>query len=325
MSIAPAKKQRFSFDRLLERRWFLPTVAVVALFAGVLIRQYARETYRDSIGSFFDAIFIAAFLASVVDPVLKLGFLKGAAKDVFALIYGYKLPPELQAFFDDTIAGTKVIRRDCELHWTIRKHPSVADRVVLKLHASFDLLNFTRDRYDYTHQVAAIADAPGENGSVDFMYCRIRPGNAYFYQCEKGSLVTGKNSVNPGKPVPLDPRAGLHSQYRVGVHYQSEAPLVNGVDQFGFSEVTTNVQVIVTVDPEFRGYKYSLIPMPKLEDEPVAPVFDVQSQEYRCSWTFDRVFVPNESLILRWQAPAPRPAAAPAAASRQEVVSVRTH
>jgi hypothetical protein len=32
----------------------------------------------------------------------------------------------------------------------------------------------------------------------------------------------------------------------------------------------------------------------------------VQTQEYRYSWAFDRVFVPNESLILRWQARATR-------------------
>jgi hypothetical protein len=305
-------------------REFLPVIFIVCLAGIGLVHYYIKNEYlRGSLSAILDALFIASFLAYAVDPVLKQGLLKEGVRSIFRYIYGYTLPHALQDFFDTTIVGTKEIRTEGQLHWRIIPHPSAPDSVLVPLHASFGVLNFVNERRQYKHEVFAISDTPGTKGSIEAMYCKDLETGHYIYKLTKDELLDvqvgheKKRDYKSGPAVNLEPKASDEkSRYSFGVHYGAESTWPNGLDWFRFSEVTTEAEVIITVDERLKDHFFSVIPSPPNGKDGMVPAFDPQSQEYRCQWHYPRLFVPNEIMIVRWQpaeAPVPAGHSAPAA------------
>jgi hypothetical protein len=294
---------------LLEKRWFLGTIAVGSAAGIVAAHAANRQIVRDSVGALCDALFIASFLALVVDPVLKQGLLKEAVKDVFGFIFGYSLPPELREFLNDIVADTKVIRRNCSLHWEIKPISSDPEKVELRLHSSFHIENFTNEMRPYLQRAVAYSDAPGDNGRVTALYCRDERARGYVYQYDEDALKSTELKPGPdgyvyGKSVDLPPRTAHSSLgYRMGVSYYSESVL-SGLDQFIVYEMSSGIEVIVTVDDALKHCIFKIIPIPSSGKDEVRPSWDGASHQYRCAWHFKKIFVPNEMILLRWQ-PAP--------------------
>jgi len=296
------EKEHFSLQWLLERR-FLPAIGGLALLGGILVRLYPHdEAFRDSIASFCDAIFIAAFLAYAVDPVVKHGLIK----DTFGYVYGYSLPPDLQTFYDETIVKATILRRDHELHWTI-KRLGATERTALQLDASFHVFNFTDKELDYTHKVYAISDTPGENGAVELLYCKNLKTNAVEYEYHQNQLKALKATVGPHTDARIGPKmrfapkaVDAPPEYLFGVRYYSESALSFGVDEFRISELTSRLKVIVSVDEHLKDHLFTLIPPQDGQKDDIKPV--LEDGGYRCTWEFHRLFVPNETVVLRWRA-----------------------
>jgi hypothetical protein len=309
MPSEPVSKSGISFQRMFERDR-LPWILVLSLVVNFLVHFSIRqnEVLRSSLSAILDAIFIAVFLAYAVDPVLKQGLLKEGIRNIFKYLYGYSLPPALQDFYETTIVGTKVIRTDCQLHWTICPVHLMSERMSTRLHTSFGILNFTDETRSYTHQVFAIGDTPDAKESVEALYCKNTETQAFVYQLKKSELLTVKERTEfkgeykTGHPVKLDPRSSEEkSRYRFGVRYYAEASARE--DWFLFSEVTSGVEVVITVDESLQHYYFSVIPLAPHHSSRMKPVLDMQTMEYRCLWQFPRLFVPNEILIIRWQPP----------------------
>jgi hypothetical protein len=276
-----------------------------------LWRGHDNEAIRGSISAMLDAIFIASFLAIAVDPVLKKGLLKEGVRNIFRYLYGYSLPSQMQEFYEETIVGTKFFRTDCELHWTVS--PIVPDQglVECRLHASFGVLNFIHEEQDYTHEVFAVNSTPGAKDYVEIMYCKDLETRAFVYHKDKDNLQTkgGDKSDRDNKigdEVNLPPRSPHErSHYRFGVHYYAEALWPNGLDQFIIKEVTSSIDVIITVDATLKDCYFDVMPSPPDDAGRKKPTYDPMAKELRCTWRFARLFVPNEVLVVRWQLPEP--------------------
>ena len=287
------------------------------------MRRFAHgEAFRDSVGAFCDAIFIAAFLAYAVDPVVKQALLKEGIKNIFRYIYGYNLPPDLQTFYDETIVPAQILRRNNQLHWSMGRPHNTSDRAALRLHASFDIANFTNKDLIYTHKVYATSDAPGDKGSVECLYCRNLESGEFEYEYQRNQLEAMKPAGGPhrdsraGDEISFPAKSIDHApRYCFGVHYYSEQALAFGIDEFRISELTAHIEVIVSVDEQFKEHRFSIVPQQPGQGEDLKPTFDTQYRDYRCVWRFNRLFVPNETIVIRWRAATQEPVTKPLDAS----------
>ena len=201
------------------------------------------------------------------------------------------------------------MRKSCRLHWRIDPISGEPRAVQVRLHASFDVANLTGDAHSYTHKVLALSDTPGDNGSVEGLYCKSITTGEFRYNLTKPLLidVPGDETASwegykCGEAVPLGKRSpNGHAPFTFGVHYYSESTFPDGVDQFMFSEVTSGVEVIITVSEQLRSQIFSIIPSPPSGFDQATPKPDPQTRELRCCWSFPRLFVPNETIVIRWQ------------------------
>lgn len=305
---------------MLERK-YLPILFTVSLVGSFLAHYYIRnnEPLRGSLSAILDAIFIAAFLAYAVDPVLKQGLLREGIRSIFRYIYGYSLPPALQKFYDTTVVGTKDLRTDCQLNWRISPIPNSSDRVSVRLHVTFRMVNFTNEPLHYRHEVFALSDVPGAKGSVEALFCVDTKSQTNEYQLDKDALNNpAKDRSQPrkkftdvrpeykaGPAITLEPKdADEGGRYKFGVHYSSESSWPNGLDWFLVAEVTTDIEVCITVDDALKDHLFSVIPSPPdNSSDRQKPNYDYETQNYRCRWKYPRLFVPNEVVIVRWHHP----------------------
>jgi len=178
------KSKRSSFESKLEKA--LPVLAFLALGGSAAAHYYLHEpkyeAVREAVASVCDAIFIAAFLAKAVDPVLKKGLLKEGIKSIFRYVYGYSLPPSLQQFYEQNVAGTKELRTEFCLHWRLKPIASTTDLVSTRLHAKFRVVNFSNEQRFYNHRAFAIDDTPRAKGTIELLYCTdTDEGNSSVY------------------------------------------------------------------------------------------------------------------------------------------------
>lgn len=296
-------KARKLVEGLIGDKRFLSLIVFSSLAVGLCTRYFLQreQPISEAIGGLCDALFIASFLAIVVDPLLKQTFLREATKDVFSFIYGYSLPQELRDFVNDVVLKATVVRRQCHLEWKVEPTRNYADKVALYLNASFLIENFTNEARKYQHTVVAWSDSPTDVGSVEDLYCQDQITQKQRYHLTTKNLQSDLDGYVRGEEIELLPRTNPQRPlYRMGAHYYSESG-ASGLDQFTFFETTIDVEVTVTVDRSFCDHTFSISPAPSNEPEHVSPEFDAASGTYRCHWMFKRVFVPNETLIIRWQ------------------------
>ncbi|MES2223207.1 MAG: hypothetical protein V4587_19835 [Acidobacteriota bacterium] len=288
---------------LIKTKWLLSLLAAIFLAGGICARYLIshNQPLKEAAGALFDALFIATFLAIAVDPILKQLFFREATKDIFSFIYGYSLPPELRSFVNDVILKETVIRRQCCLKWTIQSIRDNADKVALLLDASFSVENFTNENRKYEHKVVAWSDSPTDVGSVEDLYCQDQVTHKQQYHIKKGDFKVDAEGYIHGKEINLPPK-GTNSAplYRMGAHYYSESG-ASGLDQFTFFETTVDVEVVVTVDDGLQELMFSISPQLEGVPDKIKPELDGASGTYRCCWAFKKVFVQNETIVIRWQ------------------------
>ena len=307
--------------RLLGAKWFLLLLSGIFLAGGFCTRYFLDDKHplREATGALCDALLIATLLAVIVDPLLKRTLIREATRDVFGFIFGYSLPEGLRDFVNDVILKANVVRRDCALQWEIR--PKEGDKVSVDLTASFVIDNFTNDVVDYTHAVFSWTDSPQDVGSVEALYCQVVSDNdRSLYHLPRPSLRPDGRGYIRGNPLHLLPKSDRRrEEYRLGVNYLAES-FRDGLDQFTFRETTIGANVTVKVDNSLVGLIFSVTPRPSGSPEQSTPSYDPATKSWKCSWKLQEVFVPGETLVIRWQQPVlpqaavAAPAAAPAAA-----------
>jgi hypothetical protein len=308
----------YTFEELVSRLRRLPraiqrvfamdivaaTVGIGCLAAGVFIRHSPEVgDFKDGLGALCDALVIAAILKLTVDPILKRELAKDAARDVFLYAFGYSLPGQLRSFVNDLVLETKIVRRQCHLHWQISPKAGDLKRLEVVLEASFFVTNYSGSDLPYQHKVYSWKEDTEDVGGVRAMYCEaIRHPKKSYRKEQPDELVQGDDGYIRGERVSL-PAHTREDEYRMGAVYFAEAARP-GLDQFNISEPTMEITVTVTVDDQLGNLAFSVIPDlsdTKESDNYVLPERSQSTKKLQCSWKLDRVFVTNERVLIRWK------------------------
>ncbi len=297
-----------SLPRAVQRVFAMDIVAAAVgigcLVAGVFIRHSTKVgDYKDGLGALCDALVIAAILKLTVDPILKRELAKDAAKDVFLYAFGYSLPGQLRSFVNDLVLETKIVRRQCNLHWQISPKDGDPKRVEVVLDASFYVTNYSGSGLPYQHKVYSWKEDPEDPGCVRAMYCRAKSHPKKSYHKEKpNELVQGEDGYIRGERVELPPHT-KEDEFRMGAVYYTEGARP-GLDQFNIMEPTMEITVTVTVDDQLGNLTFSVTPDlsdSRESDNYILPERSPETRKLECSWTLGRVFVTNERVLIRWK------------------------
>jgi hypothetical protein len=118
-----------------------------------------------------EALFIAGFLAIVVDPYLKKHLGRELARDSFAHILAPDLPIEIRDRILKIARDTKLYRRNYVLKATISEYGTT--RVRVDFQYEFELYNAAREQQEYTQELT-IDDV--EDGYVKKMSVSVQGG-----------------------------------------------------------------------------------------------------------------------------------------------------
>lgn len=297
-------------ESLVKNKLVVTTLGAIFLVVGFYVRLHPStfREFKDGLGALCDALVIAAFLSLAVDPILKRELVTDAAKDVFSYAFGYSLPQELRSFVNDLILKTKIVRRRCHLKWKIEPKDDDAKKVRVILEASFFVVNFSDEGLKYQHKVFSWKEDSSDPGCVMEMYCECRdpkdkPKYKEVYRKKQLSgLTLGADSFIRGDEIELG-RHTEEDQYRVGAVYYAEAER-SGLDQFSILEPTMEIEVTITVNDKLRGLVFSVVPdlsEDKGIENYVLPQRDTKSNQLQHTWQLNRVFVPNERVLIRWK------------------------
>jgi hypothetical protein len=299
------------FRRIPGRiRWLLRSdlvvtaVGAIFLAGGVYVRHSTKMgDFKEGLGALCDALVIAAFLRLAVDPIMKRELVKGAAQDVFYYAFGYSLPPELRSFVNDLVLKTKIVRRRCHLNWHIVPKDGDAKKVQVILDASFFIVNFSDEDLTYQHKVFSWKENVEDVGCVQAMFCECKnPRHKGYRNEKKEGLTPGNDNFIKGDEIALEHHTE-EGEYRVGALYYAEAEWP-GLDQFSIMEPTMEIDVTVTVDDSLGDLVFSVVPdlSEKKDSENYKyPERDKKSKRLQCTWDLNRVFVPNERILIRWK------------------------
>jgi len=289
--------------------WIILLLAAGGSLAGLFALHFFERPKPDlkhAAGEALAAVFIACFVALIVDPFLKRTLVKEGMRGVFKYLYGFNLPSALQDFFEDNVVGTKMMRTNCRLHWKVKPSGSSSAKVDVQIHASFKMWNFSNRSQKYKHRAFA-TDEPGGPASVLSMYCKDNKTQKSIYRSDSAALsdvVVGgglarREQKAPAHDVMLEPED--EGRYTFGVNFSAECTWPSGSDWFYFQAVTRDVEVIVSVDEGLRNHRFGLLPGPDGSSSWQIPEWDVENLDYRCTWRFNRLFVPNEIILVRWR------------------------
>ena len=284
-------------------------VGLSCLFGGVFIRHaHWPGGFNDGLGALCDALVIAAILKLTVDPILKRELERNAAEDVFSYIFGYSLPPQLRLFVNDLILETKIARSQCRLHWHIAPKSGSPTRVEVTLEASFFIINFSGSGSPYRHAVYSWKEDDQDVGCVRAMYCVAKNPKKSYRNDTPEALTMDPDGFIRGTRIVL-PAHTKDDEYNVGAVYYSEAGSP-GLDQFTIMEPTLEIEARVTIDDKLQGLVFSLTPdlSESKEVENYVPLErHPESKLLEYTWTLERVFVPNETVMIRWKKQEPKP------------------
>lgn len=264
--------------------------ALGVLVVGVVLvlNSHKHESLKpiESIG---EALMIAAALAITVDKYLKRRLMKDLLKSALPFLIGHDLPGEAQERIREILTKSTLIRRECLLDYKIEVPPDDPEKVRVELTATLLLDNVTSE--DLTYQFRTCTSCCScESAQVLRVWCRSRHADsAYEYPPPKlvpegpdleGNLwVTGKQLTIPPKNMEKDIR------FEIGAKYETISKDQSDTEDYHFSHATLGVRVRV----EYCEDAFTVYPVPK----PSAVLG-------KSEWAYDRFFVPNEQVAIRW-------------------------
>jgi hypothetical protein len=266
-------------------------LALGVLVAGVLLMQFLPE--QMPLHSIGEALVIAATLAITVDKYLKRRLVKELLQNVFHFVIGYDLPAEARDRIREIVTKSTLIRRDCLLDYRIEVLPDDPDKVRIELTATLSLHNITSEELPY--QFRTSTSSSNESGQVLRLWCRSRhAGSTYEYpppelklegpDIEGNYWITGKELKIPPKNVEKD------IKFEIGAKYETISKVRSDTEDYRFVYPTLGVKVRV----EYSEDDFIVSPVPK-----------PSANFGKCEWVYDRFFVSDEQVAIRWVRKAP--------------------
>jgi hypothetical protein len=266
--------------------WLLFCLIVVgtALSALDLHTMPIRERM---VHAFADALLIASLLAGTVDTYLKKWLLKEAALDVFQFMIGFQLPRGVTDRIKMLVQDAALIRRDCELRWTLTWEDDKKESVHVWLEATFSMENSSHVDKTYLHKT--FGTNPNEPyAKVEAMWYHSSK-IADDYNLEGDRLKVENEDDMGNRWINAEPRV-IPSRNRerdldckFGAKYYSRNRAQDD-DNYTFSHSTLNVRVVIEAPKDL-----------KIKVDPKADRTHLGN-----SYEYSRLFVDNESITLRW-------------------------
>jgi hypothetical protein len=234
-----------------------------------------------------DALIIATFLALTVDTYLKQWLLKEAALDVYQFMLGFQLPRGVTDRIKALVQSAALLRRDCELRWTIKWLDDKKENVSVLLEVSYFMENSSHEDRRIKQRATGI-DPNDSSATVETMWFHSsEPEHDYYLE---GSELKLGPEDGAGEKWFAAPEVVIPSRNRerelerkFGARYICRSK-ANDKDMYTFSELTLNVRVVVNAPEELT-----------IKVDPEA-----DRKHLGNSYEYSRFFVDNESITLRW-------------------------
>jgi hypothetical protein len=237
-----------------------------------------------------DALLIAVFLALTVDAYLKKWLLKEATLDIFQFMIGFQLPRGVTDRIKVLVQDAALIRRDCELRWTLTWSDAKKEEVDVWLEVTYDMENSSHEDKKYIQQTSAL-DPKLPNIRVEEMWYHssevdhdYRLHGDELKKCEDGKedehgtkWIRAKQRIIPSRNRERELTCNFGAKYfsRNGAHDD---------DTYTFTHLTLNASVVVEA-PEDLQIKVN----PKADRTHLGNRYE-----------YSRLFVDNESVTIRW-------------------------
>jgi len=227
-----------------------------------------------------DALVIAAVLSLTVDQYVKWRVLREVTSDISKYLIGYRLPEQLQDRIRN-IMQTKWILRNYQVR--IRINRQGVNRLEADVTISECVQNITSETQEYDDSIIFSklekkrvtefrCDCGNEESNYHLNETRIRQDE------EQGQVRHGAKKVKIPPVAETERDFQFSKRYTVPHSYASREVLT-------FREATIGATVHVTDCPD--DLKFYLVPSP--------------DQETHHRWTYNRLFLPGEQIIIQWE------------------------
>jgi hypothetical protein len=243
-----------------------------------------RERLLHTVG---DALLVAVFLALTVDTYLKKWLLKEASLDIFQFMLGFQLPRGVTDRIKTIVSSAALIRRDCELRWTLTWADEKKEEVWARLETTYWMENLSHEDKKYQQKTSAL-DPNDPDTKVEAMWCHASDTDTDYYLA--GDKLTPGTEDHQGTRWIVAPEVIIPSRNRergldckFGAKYVSRYKCQDD-DQYAFVFLTLNVRVVVEAPPDL-----SIKVDPKADRDHLGNTYE-----------YSRLFVDNESVTIRW-------------------------
>lgn len=269
-------------------RYYLLLLCLVIVGVGAASIDFPGMPKRERlVHTAADALMIGAVLAMTVDVYLKKWLLKEAALDVFQFMLGYQLPRGVTDRIKSLVQNAALIRRDCELHWSLSWVDEKKERLWVYLEVTYVMENASNEDRPY-QQRAATFDPNDATGAVELMWFHSSdPEEDYQIegadlQCQPEDGLGNKWCVAPVITIPSRNRE-RDLERKFGAKYLCQSNAEDD-DEFVISHMTLDVHVVIDA-PEGLSIK--------VDPEP-------NRRHLGKRYDYSRLFVDNEVVTLRW-------------------------
>jgi hypothetical protein len=252
----------------------------LGLIVGLLLVLFGIWGYWNAknplVHIFAEPSLIAGVLTLTVDPFLKRRLLKEASQDIFHHLIGFALPEAIKDRIKDIVLTTKVYRHDMELTFDFLR-----DNREMKLDCEyrFDVTNPSSHKVPFSQLLKFEKQEQAKLRSVS---CSAgRPGYGKNLQ-----LAPDKKHDEPlvweGPEIDIPP-----GKEKTKIWFRAEYSVVRQLSDVLYQHFT---QPTVRLTLRIRSKPDNL----KL-------TVSSGGTQYGNEWVYDRVFMPGDEVVLRWE------------------------
>jgi hypothetical protein len=234
-----------------------------------------------------DALLIGSVLALTVDAYLKKWLLKEAALDVFQFMLGFQLPRGVTDRIKTLVESAALIRRDCELRWTLEWADEKKETVRIRLEVSYFMENSSHEDKKYQQRTSGLNPNDPKARVEEMWFHSSEPEKDYHLKdtdltCLPEDAAGNRWCVAPPTVIPSRNRE-RDLERKFGARYYSENKAQDN-DIYVFTDLTLNVRVVVEAPADLN-----------IKVDPEA-----DRRHLGDSYEYSRLFVDNESVTLHW-------------------------
>lgn len=241
------------------------------------VPPYANPELAHSLG---DALVIAAILSLTVDQYVKWRVLREVTSDVSKYLIGYRLPEQLQDRIR-SIMQTKWILRNFQVRIRIARQGTT--KLEADVTISESVQNITSETQEYDDYISF---SKLEINRVTELRCDggSRESNYHFSDTQIQRIEESGQFRHVAQKVRIPPIADADRDFQFSKRYLAPHTYASR-EVLTFREATIGADIQITDCP--NDLRFYLVPSP--------------DQETHHRWTYNRLFLPGEQIVIQWE------------------------